>query len=299
MIVKFNELTNHDVIKLLETNSLMEISKQYNYNYMKLYYWCRNNNIKLSIKNNGKSKTAIKSRELNSVLIGKEIEIKKLYIDMGLSLAKIGKLYNVSAPTIMKFLVKLDVKLNKRNGKKEIKIPKVSKEELYDLYVNKKLSTYQIAEILEYANHATVAYDLKLYNIIRRNYKEAGKNTIEKNPEFKEHLTKIGNLFRTGKLLNTLSTYERRFVYWARERNLNIISQYQIYKDGHHYDFYIPELNLLLEIDGVYWHCTDEAIKRDRIFDIIAKKNDYKILHITDKYIIKYGDNCFYEIYEV
>ena len=49
--------------KLQSEYSLAEICKENNLNYANTYYWCKKNNIKISTKNNGRSKTTLKSRE--------------------------------------------------------------------------------------------------------------------------------------------------------------------------------------------------------------------------------------------
>jgi len=57
------------------------------------------------------------------------------------------------------------------------------------------------------------------------------------------------------------------------------------------YDFYLPDSNLLIEIDGTYWHgkgvCTKDLNKQqwktranDRLKNLIAKKRGYRLLRI-------------------
>lgn len=62
----------------------------------------------------------------------------------------------------------------------------------------------------------------------------------------------------------------------------DLISQYQIDGYYHNYDFYIPEYNLLLEYDGVFWHSKKHNQKKDRKHDIEAKKRGFNITRVTD-----------------
>jgi len=49
-------------------------------------------------------------------------------------------------------------------------------------------------------------------------------------------------------------------------------------------DFFIPELNKIIEFDGVYWHRKNpENISRERKRDEQIKKANYKVLHINER----------------
>lgn len=49
------------------------------------------------------------------------------------------------------------------------------------------------------------------------------------------------------------------------------------------YDFYIPELNLLIEADGEFWHSVDERIRNDIRKNSMADLHNFKLLRISDK----------------
>jgi len=72
------------------------------------------------------------------------------------------------------------------------------------------------------------------------------------------------------------------------------IHQYNV--DGFEYDFYIPEKNLLLEVDGDYWHGNPNVYDElqlngmqrknrglDTLKDIHAKKHGYNLVRIWEK----------------
>jgi very-short-patch-repair endonuclease len=66
---------------------------------------------------------------------------------------------------------------------------------------------------------------------------------------------------------------------------------------GYLFDFYIPRMNLLIEVDGDYWHCNPSKyntplndiqknnIKRDLIKNDVAKNNKFKLKRIYESLI--------------
>lgn len=50
-------------------------------------------------------------------------------------------------------------------------------------------------------------------------------------------------------------------------------------------DFYLPNRNLVIECDGIYWHGLPEVIKRDKNKDAWLKKHGYQILRLGEKAI--------------
>jgi len=60
-------------------------------------------------------------------------------------------------------------------------------------------------------------------------------------------------------------------------------SQYQLKNYDHHYDFYSPELQLLIEYDGVYYHSKPPQMAKDKKHLQAAKNHRVKLAVITDK----------------
>jgi len=48
------------------------------------------------------------------------------------------------------------------------------------------------------------------------------------------------------------------------------------------YDFYIPSMNLLVEIDGEFWHSRPLSVNRDKIKNKIAKEHKLTVARISD-----------------
>ena len=100
----------------------------------------------------------------------------------------------------------------------------------------------------------------------------------------------------------TMTEPERQFQDWCSEHNIECVYQYQISENGHNYDFYIPTLHTLIEIDGDFWHGLDgvrhdalELQERDRMLNTIAKKKGYRIKRFPVSEIRKQGDIVFEE----
>lgn len=84
--------------------------------------------------------------------------------------------------------------------------------------------------------------------------------------------------------------------------------QYIIKEYGHTYDFYIPSLNLLVELDGDYWHGNKpenklkdfqkKTQKRDIRNTDDAINLNYKIIRFWGSVFTKLTKECFEEIIE-
>lgn len=72
---------------------------------------------------------------------------------------------------------------------------------------------------------------------------------------------------------------EKRLIEFLNRKNINFIYQHLL--EGKFYDFYLPELHLLVEVDGEYWHRFPAAIKNDLEKHNIAKIKQIKLLRIT------------------
>lgn len=80
------------------------------------------------------------------------------------------------------------------------------------------------------------------------------------------------------------SSLESKYAAWCSDNNIEYISQFPIYTDNGAwiYDFLLPGLGILVELDGEYWHCTKKQLNRDRIKNRIAEDNGYTLLRISN-----------------
>jgi very-short-patch-repair endonuclease len=91
---------------------------------------------------------------------------------------------------------------------------------------------------------------------------------------------------------------EREFAKWCEENDISYERQYQISPGMHNYDFRIVGTNILVEIDGDFWHCTPEQKQKDEMFEEQAKEHNLTIIRFSDKIIYKTKSKCFNKIFE-
>lgn len=191
-------------------------------------------------------------------------DINQLY-EEGMSINQIVNKLNISEPKVRK-LIK-----NKRNIDKgyivnrftpiyeKVKPGWLCKNNLYDLYHNKKWSITDIAEFYTYDNEAIRSAFIK-YGIDRRNIAESSLFHYKKN--------------------NYRSNLERAVKIILDDNN---IDNDKFVHGGYEFDFVIND-KLLIEVNGLYYHLKcNKKINRDRDkykywFDNLRHKYDYKVL---------------------
>lgn len=223
-----------------------------------------------------------------------ERRVAEMY-ESGDSLTQVGQLFGIDRITVHNILKRLGVPRRLRNGRTALQLPKQSHDILYDAYVVQKLSLWQIAEKYGYPNGASVSRDMKYYGIDTRSYSEAGKA---------RELT-TGSLSACGRkntraliesVINRIpNNLERAAIKWLESNNIKYIFQYRLDNSEclHFYDFYLPELNAILEMDGVYWH--EGMEQRDGYFNRMAWNAGKEIIRITDKELKEKGEVIFHE----
>lgn len=92
----------------------------------------------------------------------------------------------------------------------------------------------------------------------------------------------VQNLER-GVAKRTGTTLEIKMEQYLCEDDIGYKCQFSIYtpRGSWAYDFYIPELNLLLETDGEYFHSRPKQINRDIIKEKLAREHGYNFLRIS------------------
>jgi very-short-patch-repair endonuclease len=95
---------------------------------------------------------------------------------------------------------------------------------------------------------------------------------------------RLSNPFYKQKLYDTKP--ELKFQSFLEFNEIEFSKQFVISTDigKFTYDFYIPLFNMIVEIDGEYWHSKSiEQINRDLFKMKIANKRDFVILRLSDK----------------
>lgn len=175
---------------------------------------------------------------------------------------------------------------------------KLTKEVLFKLYWEDLKDMYEIADTFN-MSPSGVLYRLRKYNIPTRKRSEASKLLYKKNPELREVHRKNANNGVTGifKKGNNYSNtgIERLFESYCISENMVYNRQFQIYPGGHRYDFLVNP-NILVELDGVYWHDTDKQRIKDIEQENDARLNGYYIFRFTDTTIKETKGECFNDI---
>jgi len=236
-------------------------------------------------------------------------EIKKLLIEK-YSVAEICKILGYKYAVIYNCICKNNLKdlvnvsnigksrtSKKRHEDKEKNNP-LSREVLYDLYVQQKKDLYEIAKMYN-VSASGVLFRMRKNGIQTRNKKEAIKLSYEKNPELREKHRKNANMGITGifrKGNNYSNTkIEQQFEKYCINNNIPYKRPFQITKETHRYDFLIYD-NVIVELDGLYWHNTEKQKVKDTLHENFATKNGYIVIRFTDEEIKETKGECFARI---
>lgn len=211
----------------------------------------------------------------------------------GISTIKIGEKYNCCSATILCILKKYHIKIRVSPVlQKDMKI-RSKKREIIDWYVKKKKSAYVIAEKFN-ANEGTIRAILRENNIKIRTVQEArifSNYTMSKKVRnFLSERMKNGGAIKALKGCIHIDTKPMKiFENYLIINKINYKKEFGV--EGKAYDFFIPSQNLLVEIDGNYWHNYPYGTKRDREKDKIARKNNFQLIrfwesNINNKFVL-------------
>ena len=150
-------------------------------------------------------------------------------------------------------------------------------DEVKRLYYEEVKSYKIIAEIYG-CSVATVSHFFKKHNLIPRSRTEISTK-IMRTDEYREIMRKHSteNYLKRRKVD---TKPEREFKEWLNERGVEYVEQYRKVGNAHPYDFLLPKYNLLVEIDGHYWHSLPHQIKKDREQVDFAIARGYNIVRI-------------------
>ena len=128
---------------------------------------------------------------------------------------------------------------------------------------------------------------------VKRLYKRMKKKSLSPTNPFKKnaYIAK-----QAKKMSKKLTWPEREFVKLMKEIKVKFETQKIV--GGKIYDFYIPHLNLLFEVDGDYWHGNKDVYeekngmqrknsKNDAFKEVLAKGYGYKIERVWESELKK------------
>lgn len=214
------------------------------------------------------------------------------YISSNLSLLHYCELHNIKYSTMYYHVKKLypDCISRTNNGKTEksrvahneqSKL-NITSDELYKLFYVDGFGQREIAELYG-VSKSLISMKMKKYGF---NVKIVGQSRYWTEVR-KNHFRMLANsgtigVFRQHDWKYHTTSIERFFMDECTKLNILFKRKMPIQKYGHLYDFYIPKFNLLVEMDGEYFH----SIPKQKIKDIeqmrIAENLGYNIIRITD-----------------
>ena len=274
--------------------SIQEISQRANESYSRIYRYIKTN--KLPYRDGRAAGRGGFPAKLSE---DEQIRVCELYQE-GRSITYIAKLFPaINRITVFNVLRRHNIPTRLRNGNDKLLPPKVSAEELNYWYWGQNCSLSDLVKRFGYSCSAAVVRDFKLYGIPRRSYKDAGKAKYQNDPEFKQRVLVGFEKSREAWSSGKKTWIESWCAEWLEQHNLPYVYQYQIPQTTstlrHYFDFYIPSLHLLIEMDGVYWHQDEQQIQNDKFFDATAKKAGYNIMRISDAELKLKGMGAFDE----
>lgn len=276
-------MTVEEIRKLYvdDKKTTKEIAAIYNMEMKDIQWFIKKNKISKLKKHVGKI-----NRDYQIKHISKE-DIIKYYIDENMFLKDAAKKLNVSEPTLRKRvkeygIEKSDVLYNEHMAEMLEKV-KIDEETLRDLYINKELSSLDIAEMYG-CTKRTILLKLKRYNITDEKSDEIrNRNMVSKlNKVLQE---KYGdNIYAVYKASNSKPNmlFEQMLI------DNNISYKKEIPIDNYRYDFGIN--NTLIEIDPYSTHNSTWGIMdkdpKDKNYHKTktqtAIDNNYLCIHIFD-----------------
>jgi very-short-patch-repair endonuclease len=162
----------------------------------------------------------------------------------------------------------------------------LDKSYVENLYLTEMKSLSQIALILK-CDNVTVFKFCKANDIPLRSCVEGTKLYISQlSPEEKVKRTQLNVKRGINNYLNRRmhgTKPEIHFKEWLQTNNIKFIEQYRKVGNAHPYDFFLSERNLIVEIDGNYWHSKKEQRIKDIRFTRDALDKGYDIIRINTK----------------
>ena len=95
----------------------------------------------------------------------------------------------------------------------------------------------------------------------------------------------------SGKMQLKNTSIELKIEEELKIANLNYQKQVAICKVGV-VDFLLPDYNIIIQADGLYWHSSDKVKKRDATQDLVYSLNEFKVFRFCESEINKSPRKC-------
>lgn len=109
----------------------------------------------------------------------------------------------------------------------------------------------------------------------KQNKKEFDEYIKQASERRRAFLRKNGVTFPNKSQTKLESDFEK----FLLENNIQYVHQHKI--EGKRFDFFIPQMNLLVEVDGEYWHRFESSIKNDIEKHLLCDQYNIELLRIS------------------
>lgn len=159
------------------------------------------------------------------------------------------------------------------NKKKPINLDLVKK-----LYYDDHLSMEQIGHQLG-CSASTICRIFAKHHLTARTKSENIKHLLATSEQYREFV-RARNIDAYINRRTTGTKPERQFAQFCIDNHIEFIEQYRKVGNRHPYDFFLPRYNLLVEIDGTYWHSSQQQRAKDQLHNQQAIDRGYNIVRI-------------------
>ena len=165
------------------------------------------------------------------------------------------------------------------NGKNNGKVSKLSEKDIDTITTlyNSGKTQHEIGLIYG-LSAGSICHFFKKFNIKARDKKTTGKMVwLDESRREQQRIRSTNNYLKRRKFD---TQPEREFKQWCSIHNIRYIEQYRKVGNAHPYDFFLPDYNLLVEIDGHYWHSKPKQKEKDKKHVDDAIRRGYNIVRI-------------------
>ena len=184
--------------------------------------------------------------------------------------------YNVYARNRIYNVLHLTTENNGKFTTKQSRLTESDYEDILRMY-NEGKTQREIGEFYGLST-ASICHYFRKYNIKARDKETVGKITwssLERRE--RQRLNGTRNYLKRRKFD---TKPEKDFKTWCLKHNFRFVEQWRKVGNAHPYDFFLPDYNLLVEIDGHYWHTKPKQHEKDLKHVDDAIKRGYNIVRI-------------------
>jgi len=164
------------------------------------------------------------------------------------------------------------------------------KNEDFKSWFNKQVSKGQLQAYRDNPEH--------LINVTIANREKGKRDDWGWKNEEKRNIDLIKAHIKIGQNHNGKTFLEKKVEWWLKKQNIKYESQ-KYYNNGVRkfwVDFYLPDYNIIIEADGVYWHnAKDDAIRDAELKKVFTGR----ILHFKEKDIRDNFDVCASQLEDI